>query len=102
MTGAAPSRRAARRIVRGLLRGRAIVVLTPLAEVAMRVDGVAPTLTSWVLARAARMLPDPPRRRTGMIDGRQAADRLTPRAQRVVERLTRLGAAAAARNNELN
>ncbi|WP_406725688.1 SDR family oxidoreductase [Streptomyces sp. GD-15H] len=49
--------RAARAIVRGILRRRTRIVLTPLARAAGLAHGVAPALTTRATALAARMLP---------------------------------------------
>lgn len=96
--------RAAARIVGRVLSGRAIVVLTPVAKVAMRVHGVAPALTSAGLELAARLLPGAPGARSpdaGLtIEGWQAARRLSPRAAAVVRRLTTLTSRAARRYNQ--
>jgi NAD(P)-dependent dehydrogenase (short-subunit alcohol dehydrogenase family) len=89
--------RAAVRIVRGILHGRSIVILTPLAKVGARVEGVAPATTAAALGVLARLLPDSPGGRTGTVEGHTARRRL---ASPVVERLTTWGNRAAARNNE--
>jgi NAD(P)-dependent dehydrogenase (short-subunit alcohol dehydrogenase family) len=93
--------RAARRIVAGVLAGRTMVVLTPLAKIGMRVDGLAPTLTTGLLTVMARLLPKAPGGPAGTIEGWQAARRLSPTASRLVGRITELGSRAARRNNEL-
>lgn len=49
--------RAARRIVSGALRGRAEIVLTPAARLAVAAHGVAPGLTTRLAAVADRLLP---------------------------------------------
>jgi NAD(P)-dependent dehydrogenase (short-subunit alcohol dehydrogenase family) len=92
---------AASRIVDGLLQGRANVVLTPLAKIGMRLNGVAPSTVGALLGVAARLLPRPPADGSGRtIEGWQAEKRLTPGAARVVRMLTTLGSRAADRNNE--
>jgi len=53
------ARAAARRIVRATLAGRGEVVLTPAAKVGIRVHGVAPAVTTGLLALLNRLLPDP-------------------------------------------
>lgn len=53
------ARRAARRIVRGTLAGRGELILTPLAKVGVRVHGVAPAVTTSILAVFDRLLPEP-------------------------------------------
>jgi len=51
--------RAARRIVVAVLAGRSHIVLTPLAQLGMRLHGLAPGLTGRAVAFAARRLPAP-------------------------------------------
>ena len=89
--------RAASRIVRGILRGRSIVILTPLAKVGARVAGVAPATTAAAMSVLARMLPDAPEGPSVTVEGRTARGRL---ASPLVERLTVWGNRAAGRNNE--
>ena len=89
--------RAAARIVRGILRGRSVVILTPLAKVGARVEGIAPATTAAAMSVLARLLPDGPGRPTQTIEGRVARRRL---GSRLVEGLTVWGNRAAARNNE--
>jgi NAD(P)-dependent dehydrogenase (short-subunit alcohol dehydrogenase family) len=86
--------RAAARIVRGVLAGRNQVVLTPLAQVGMRVAGVAPSLTTGVMKVMARLLPDSS---SGpgfgsTVDGHKARSDLD---SATVETLTTLGTRAA-------
>jgi len=90
--------RAAERIVRGVLRGRSHVVLTPVAKAAMRLNGVAPATTNRLLSLVARALPEGDGVPDAPIDGSTARRRL---ASNVVERLTRLGTRAAGRFNQL-
>jgi NAD(P)-dependent dehydrogenase (short-subunit alcohol dehydrogenase family) len=89
--------RAARRIVSGVLAGRPMVVLTPLAWVGIRVRGLAPATTTRVMGWTGRLLPGQPSRggRHAM-EGRDAAAAVG----HVVRRLTTLGDRAARRNNE--
>ena len=89
--------RAAGKIVNGVLRGRSIVILTPLAKVGARIQGVAPATTAAVMGLAARLLPSGPGEPTATIEGHDARGRLN---SRLVERLTTWGNRAAARNNE--
>ena len=89
--------RAAGKIVSGILRGRSIVILTPLAKVGARIQGVAPATTAAVMGLAARLLPSGPGEPTATIEGHDARGRLN---SRLVERLTTWGNRAAARNNE--
>jgi NAD(P)-dependent dehydrogenase (short-subunit alcohol dehydrogenase family) len=93
--------RAASKIVDGVLRGRPLVVLTPLAKVGMRVAGVAPATTMRVMGLLARLLPAPPAEgSTGTLEGREAERRLGDGAARVMRGLTVLGERAARRFNE--
>lgn len=91
--------RAARRIVDAVLRGKPEVVLTPLAQVGMRVHGLAPELTIRAMGLTKRLLP----KATGgagdsrTVLGRTAAAGLD---SPVVHRLTGLGRAAARKYNE--
>lgn len=89
--------RAARRMVTGVLRGRAIVMLTPLTHVAVRVHGLFPGLTTRVLGVVARLLPDARAEDSELVEGRDAQRRL---GSRLVGALTVLGRRAARRNNE--
>lgn len=87
--------RAARRIVGGVLTGRPMVVLTPLAQVGVRVRGLMPATTTRVMGLANRLLPDG--RSSETVDGAEADRRLDSRA---VRWLSTLGERAARRNNE--
>lgn len=87
--------RAASRIVRGVLAGRPLVTLTPLAKVGIRVRGLMPGTTTRVMGLVNRALPDGTDSET--VEGREAERRLD---SRVVRLLTTLGARAARRNNE--
>ena len=91
--------RAARRIVDGVLRGRPMVVLTPLAWVGIRVRGIAPATTTRMMGWAGRLLPHAPAARgaSRVAEGRDAARRAGP----LVRRLTTWGDRAARRNNEI-
>jgi NAD(P)-dependent dehydrogenase (short-subunit alcohol dehydrogenase family) len=89
--------RAAVRIVRGVLRGRSTVILTPLAKVGARVAGVAPATTAVAMGLLARALPDAPGHATPTVLGEQARERLS---SGLVDRLTVLGDRAARRFNE--
>lgn len=94
------ARRAAARITDGVLRGRGMVLLTPLAKVGVRVHGVAPSLTASALGLFGRLLPAAPGVPTGTIDGETAEARLKPRTRRVLRAMTTLGERAARRNQE--
>lgn len=89
----ADSRRAAHRMVSGLLAGRPLVTITPVAWAAYRVRGLAPATTTRLMGLANRLLPG-------------ATGNTVPREGREVpsgpalERLTTLGRRAADRNNE--
>lgn len=89
--------RAAGRIVAAVLRGDSMIVLTPLAKVGVRVNGVAPALTNRLMGLVGRMLPGPGGDGT-TIEGRTARSRLR---SPVLNTLTRWGDRAAARFNEL-
>lgn len=92
--------RAAARIVDGVLAGRAMVVLTPLAQLGMRVNGLFPGLTAFALDVMSRLLPRAPGLPTETLEGYEARDRLSAPRQRVVDAITTLGRRAADRNNE--
>ena len=94
--------RAAGRIVRGILAGRAVVTTTPLAILAPRVDALFPGLTSALLGLTVRLLPDAPGtpESTEAMKGWQASEQLPRRTRFVVNRLSGLGRAAARRFNE--
>ena len=90
--------RAAHRIVDGILAGKPMVVLTPLAWLGIRVRGLAPGTTTRVLGLLGRLLPERPQRGSRrQVPGQEAARRL---ASPVVNRLTVLGDRAAKRTNE--
>lgn len=87
--------RAARRIVDGVLAGRARVTLTPLAWLAVRARGLAPGTTARVVGLVDSVLPGPGDRRK--TTGRELADRP---GHGVLGALTTLGERARARFNE--
>ncbi|WP_323097476.1 SDR family NAD(P)-dependent oxidoreductase [Intrasporangium sp. YIM S08009] len=90
--------RAARRIVDGVLAGRPMVVLTPLAWVGIRVRGLAPATTTRVLGLVGRLLPARPERGSRRaVAGLEAARRL---ASPLVDRLTTFGDRAATQTNQ--
>lgn len=98
----ADAERSARRIVSGILAGRAVVTITPLAWLAPRVDALLPELTSVVLSATTRLLPRAPRQPELVgVDGREAAARQRRPARSLVRALTGLGRRAAERFNEL-
>ncbi|WP_374970367.1 SDR family NAD(P)-dependent oxidoreductase [Terrabacter sp. BE26] len=87
--------RAARRIVDGVLGGKAMVVLTPLAWVGIRVRGLAPATTTRLMGVAARLLPGPaPKVGARTVEGAEAGRRL---GSPLVDRLSTLGHRAARR-----
>lgn len=93
--------RAAAAIVDGVVRGRALVVLTPLAKVGMWVNGLFPGLTAFALGIAARLLPRAPTPPlTATLDGRAARATMDPTRGKISDRLTALGDRAASRSNE--
>lgn len=83
------------------MAGRALVVLSPLAKVGMRVAGLAPALTTRVMGVTSRLLPGARGERGNVTSGHDARDALSPRARRVVDALTKLGDRASQRNNEM-
>lgn len=91
---------AARRIVQGVLRGRSMVILTPLAKIGVRLNGLMPATTSVVMKIVSTALPSTPVRDTGgaagpgTVEGHRARARLR---SGVVERLSTLGNRAARR-----
>lgn len=94
--------RAAGRIVYAILAGRSDLTLTPLAWVAPRVAALFPRLTAGLLGVTTRLLPKAPARSDGTaVEGWQAADRLSPVADRILGRITTLGSAASRRFNEI-
>ena len=110
------ARRAARRMVDGVLDGKPLVVLSWLAHLGIRVHGLSPTLTVAAMGVANRFLPSAPREEapidtaspataaalapTATLTGRQAAQRLSSGAGQVVGTLTTLGRRAAQRLNQ--
>lgn len=94
--------RAARRIVTGVLQGRPLVLLTPLAHVAPRVDALLPRFGAGVLALTARLLPTWPAGASAStrVEGQQVEAMLEPRTRTWLRRLTALGRRAAIRTNE--
>ena len=98
--------RAAARIVRAILAGRSDLTLTPLAWVAPRVAALFPRLTAGLLGVTTRLLPAAPETAgqgadLPTLEGWQAAERLSPTADRWLKRLTALGSAASRRFNEI-
>lgn len=93
--------RAARKIVDGVLGGRPMVVLTPLAKLGIRVAGLAPATTVRLMGLMSRVLPSAPAEgTTATIEGREAEQRLGAGAARVMRGVTVLGERAARRFNE--
>ncbi|WP_114908202.1 SDR family NAD(P)-dependent oxidoreductase [Ornithinimicrobium murale] len=98
--------RAARKIVEGVLDGRPLVTLTPLAKIGSRVHGIAPATTVRALGLASRLLPtmSTPSRSTvsphAAVPGRQARAGLSRGARAAVDTLTLLGSRAARRTNQ--
>lgn len=94
--------RAARRIVTGVVRGRPVVLLTPLAQVASRVDALTPRVGAAILSVTARLLPTwpPDAAAPAAVEGRQVEELMSPPARRWLRRLTVLGRRSAARTNE--
>lgn len=86
--------RAARRSVDAVLQGRRVLVLTPLARLAMTSHGLAPSLTIRLIQAVNRVLPDAPPDRRPLVPGHvvERGDR-----RRLVELLTTFGRRAARR-----
>ncbi len=90
--------RAARRIVAGVLAGKPMVTLTPMAMVAGRVRGLAPATTLRMLGLVNRLLPAAPAEGpTELVEGWEADRRLD---SSLVRRLATLGTRAARRTNQ--
>ena len=90
--------RAARRVVDGVLAGRPVVTLTPLAFVAGRFRGLAPGTTIRLLGVVNRLLPSAPAGGgADLVEGREADRQLN---STVVRRLVTLGTRAARRTNQ--
>jgi NAD(P)-dependent dehydrogenase (short-subunit alcohol dehydrogenase family) len=87
--------RAARQIVRALRTGRSVRILSLPAQVAARVNGLFPGLTSAVLEAVNRQLPDAEGGIDRAVKGEASESSLAPSV------LTRLGDRAAARNNQM-
>ena len=92
--------RAAAKIVAGVLTGRAYVVLTPLAQLGMRLNGVAPTVTAALMALGGRLLPTGPDHPTSTGQGYQVRQQMRTGSGRVFDSLTTLGRRAAGRFNQ--
>lgn len=93
--------RAARKIVDGVLAGRAYVLLSLMTKVAARVNGLAPTTTAAALGLAARLLPDgPPPGGTDTVQGHTVEERLAPLPAALVRAVTSFGRAAGRRLNQ--
>lgn len=88
--------RAAARIVSAVLRGRPMVVLTPLAWLAIRMRGLAPGLTIRLMQLTNLLLPGATGNRDAVPGSRAAGGAPSP----LLDALTTLGRWAAARNNE--
>ena len=92
--------RAAAKIVAGVLAGRAYVVLTPLAQLGMRLNGLAPTVTAALMAVGGRLLPTGPDHPTPTRQGYQVRQQMPARSGRAFDSLTALGRRAARRFNQ--
>jgi NAD(P)-dependent dehydrogenase (short-subunit alcohol dehydrogenase family) len=91
--------RAAAKIVRAIMAGRSIVLLTPLAKIGARIAGVAPATTAAVMGLTARLLPDAPRGHQVSVEGHDARTML---GSSLVELLTTWGTRAAQHFNEMH
>jgi short-subunit dehydrogenase len=87
--------RAARQIVEACRRGDVERVLSMPAQVASRVQGLAPALVGRLTTLANRLLPGPGGIGQASLKGHQSESRVAPSV------LTRLGDAAAVRHNEM-
>jgi NAD(P)-dependent dehydrogenase (short-subunit alcohol dehydrogenase family) len=94
--------RAAVRIVRAILSGRAVMTVTPVGFLAPRVDALFPNLTAGLLALATRLLPDDPGTpESGQtLEGWEARRRASRSMQFLLDRVLRLSDEAAEENNE--
>ena len=94
--------RAAARMVQAILRGQSVLITTPLAQIAPRVDALFPRATSALLSLTARLLPNHPGVGSdgSTIEGWQAAKKLPALTRMLVDQLSRLGRTAARRFNE--
>lgn len=92
--------RAAAKIVAGVRAGRAYVVLTPLAQVGMRLNGLAPTVTAALMALGGRLLPAGPGEPTSTLQGYQVRERMRAGSGRVFDAVTTLGRRAARSFNQ--
>lgn len=90
--------RAAHRIVEAMRRGRAEIVLTVPAKLAVRMQGTMPATTTHVLRVVNRLLPDAAGGDTTAERGANVDARI---ASRAFDRLTALTRAAARRTNQL-
>ncbi|WP_168582965.1 SDR family NAD(P)-dependent oxidoreductase [Gephyromycinifex aptenodytis] len=90
--------RAAAKMVDGVLRGKGIVLLSPLTKIGVRVHGLAPATTGAALALMSRLLPNAPADGgEETVSGHDARERLS---SGFLEGLTVLGTRASARFNE--
>ena len=80
-------------IVRAILRGQSVLITTPLAQIAPRVDALFPRATSVLLGLTARLLPESPDPRVRSVRARGLAGRedAAVRPRMVVDQLTPLG-----------
>jgi short-subunit dehydrogenase len=92
--------RAAARIVTGVLAGRAYVLLTWMTKAAVRVSGLAPTVTATLVGVGSRLLPSGAGGSTDTVQGYQARERMHGTAGRVIDGLTTLGRRASRRFNQ--
>jgi short-subunit dehydrogenase len=90
--------RAARRIVDGIRRGRARVILTPAAQAATRLSGAMPTLTVRLLAATDRLLPSPHGQPGTAVEGTEVEQKMD---RGLLRRLSALNSAAARRFNQI-
>ncbi|WP_040162277.1 SDR family NAD(P)-dependent oxidoreductase [Nigerium massiliense] len=91
------ARRAAARMVDGVLAGKPVVQVGLLARVASRVHGLLPGTTVRALGIGSRLLPSARPDQSDLVEGREASEQL---GSGIVRRLTTLGDRAARRHNE--
>ena len=94
--------RAAARIVRAVLSGRAVMTVTPVGFLAPRVDALFPNLTAGLLAVATRLLPSDPGtpESSQTLEGWEARERVPKPMRFLLDRVLRLSDVAAEQNNE--
>jgi short-subunit dehydrogenase len=93
--------RAARRIVRAIERGDTELVLTPAAKLAVRANGLAPSLVSLFMKLAGRLLPRAPALTAGGIRRREGIDLEASSPSKGVQLVHARGHGLAEKNHQL-